>query len=235
MSRVVALALAWLLAVIVLPVHAQTRAWLDRAQVGHLVGYRHVQVGVVRRQVDVQVALLGGLHVQFAGSEVDLFETGKAVDDDRRVLGGGIGIAHQREAGGVPQRAVVHHGEGAGAGQVLDAIRAVDDEEALAVDGKVRRRGRIGEGALRGNGIAHIRGDAARIVGAAGGGQDQRGELGRGLLVARRVRIRDVVGDRAQAIGLGIHAGNTRSHRTVKAHVNSPFVSSLQPYETGLA
>lgn len=35
MSRVVALALAWLLAVIVLPVHAQTRAWLDRAQVGH--------------------------------------------------------------------------------------------------------------------------------------------------------------------------------------------------------
>jgi hypothetical protein len=34
-SRVVALALAWLLAVIVLPVHAQTRAWLDRAQVGH--------------------------------------------------------------------------------------------------------------------------------------------------------------------------------------------------------
>ena len=35
MSRVLAIALAWLLAVIVLPVHAQTRAWLDRAQVGH--------------------------------------------------------------------------------------------------------------------------------------------------------------------------------------------------------
>lgn len=35
MSRVLGIALAWLLAVIVLPVHAQTRAWLDRAQVGH--------------------------------------------------------------------------------------------------------------------------------------------------------------------------------------------------------
>jgi len=35
LSRVLAIALAWLLAVIVLPVHAQTRAWLDRAQVGH--------------------------------------------------------------------------------------------------------------------------------------------------------------------------------------------------------
>ena len=35
MSRVLGIALAWLLAVIVFPVHAQTRAWLDRAQVGH--------------------------------------------------------------------------------------------------------------------------------------------------------------------------------------------------------
>ena len=35
MSRVLAMALAWLLAVIVFPAQAQTRAWLDRAQVGH--------------------------------------------------------------------------------------------------------------------------------------------------------------------------------------------------------
>lgn len=35
MSRIVAMALAWLLAAIVLPAQAQTRAWLDRAQVSH--------------------------------------------------------------------------------------------------------------------------------------------------------------------------------------------------------
>src|SRR5690606_21272678 len=81
------------------------------------------------------------------------------------------------------------------------------------------------ERALRGNGIADVRRDAARIVGAAGRRQDQRGELGRGLLVARRIRVGDVVGNRAQAVGPRIHAGNTRSHRTVEAQVISPFVS----------
>ena len=35
MSRVLAIALAWLLAMNALPAQAQTRAWLDRAQVGH--------------------------------------------------------------------------------------------------------------------------------------------------------------------------------------------------------
>ena len=35
MSRVLAIALAWLLVLFALPLHAQTRAWLDRAQVGH--------------------------------------------------------------------------------------------------------------------------------------------------------------------------------------------------------
>src|SRR6478609_6478156 len=34
-SRAAAWVLAWLLALVALPVHAQTRAWLDRAQVGH--------------------------------------------------------------------------------------------------------------------------------------------------------------------------------------------------------
>jgi hypothetical protein len=35
LSRILAIALAWLISLIALPANAQTRAWLDRAQVGH--------------------------------------------------------------------------------------------------------------------------------------------------------------------------------------------------------
>ncbi|MNW20786.1 hypothetical protein D3C71_2213480 [compost metagenome] len=70
--------------------------------------------------------------------------------------------------------------------------------------------------------VTHLRLDAAGIVATATRGQDHRRKLGGGALVTRRVRIRDVIGDGAKPVRLGVHTGHARSHGAIQTQLDTP-------------
>ena len=164
-----------------------------------------------RRQVRRQRAGRGGLSVERGRRDVDDREA-------RRHATRGLFIAHELVAGGVDEIAFRVGHERAGAGEILALAVLADDEEAVAIDAEIRRRGRRGQRALAGDAVAHVGLHAAGLVFAGCVDAERRLEFGGGLLVAGGARVGDVVADRAQRIALRLHAGRGGTHRVEQAH-----------------
>src|SRR6185312_7566528 len=98
-----------------------------------------------------------------------------------------------RIARGVDQMAVGVGDEIARTREVGRAVGVGDDEEAAAIDREVGGGCGVLEDAVLGDGVPGRGGDAAGVVVAGRAGDDQRGELGSGPLVARGGGIGDVV------------------------------------------